>query len=128
MKMLVIATDGHGAFRCGVVKNPDLFRRDIAMQTGASYVIWAGAPILSTDAGQVLDRITRLVLPRFTAGPELQHNLAFLAGVSWATLGRPVLAWSGRRLRHRVSRTIRRLGSIGRVLTFPRAGEEGGQK
>lgn len=107
MKMLVIAVDGYGAFRCGLVKNPDLFRREIAAETGAGYIVWATIPILATNAAETLSNIQHQVLPRFTAREQLQHDRTFVIAIAWVWLGRPLLGVIARHARWRVSKVTR---------------------
>jgi hypothetical protein len=107
MKMLVIAVDGHGAFHCGLVKNPDLFRREIAAETGAGYIVWAALPILAANAAESLNHVQHHVLPRFIAREQLQHDRAFVMAMGWAWLGRPLLGVIARHVRWRVSKVIR---------------------
>lgn len=107
MKMLVIAVDGHGAFRCGLVKNPDLFRREIAAETGAGYIVWATIPILASNAAESLSHVQHQVLPSFTAREQLQHDRAFVMAMAWAWLGRPMLGMIARHVRWRVSNVTR---------------------
>ena len=91
MKMMVVVADGSGRFQCGLVRNPDLFRRDIAKATGAAAVVWAGVPVLATDACAMVTTIERDVLPRFAARPTLQHELAFVIAMGWVFAGRPLV-------------------------------------
>lgn len=118
MKMLVIAVDGQGAFRCGLVKNPDLFRREIANETGAGYIVWAAIPILAANAAESLSDIQYHVLPRFTARVQLQHDRSFVMAMAWAWLGRPLLDYVARNLRCRVSRFFRWLAPIKHALVY----------
>lgn len=90
MKIIAIVCDGAGAFHCASVKNPDLFRRQIAAQTGAGFIAWAGTPIQGTSLQALVADIERLVLPRFTAGPDLQHDLHFTIAVGWVVFGKPL--------------------------------------
>lgn len=91
MKMIVVVADGAGRFQCGLVRNPDLFRRDIAKATGAATVVWAGLPVLATDANTMIETIERDVLPRFEAKPYLQHKLGFVLAMGWLFAGRPLV-------------------------------------
>jgi hypothetical protein len=118
MKMLVVAVDGHGAFRCGLVKNPDLFRREIAGETGASYVVWAAIPILAANAAETLSHIQDHVLPRFDARVQLQHDRSFVIAMAWVWLGRPLLGYVARNLRWRVSRVFHWLAPLKHTLVF----------
>ena len=123
MKMLVIAVDGHGAFRCGLVKNPDLFRRVIAAETGAGHIVWAAITILAANAAESLSHIQDHVLPRFTARVQLQHDRAFVLAMAWVWLGRPLLGYVARNLRWRVSKVFSWLAPLKRALVF-RAGHQ----
>lgn len=118
MKMLVIAVDGHGAFRCGLVKNPDLFRREIACETGSGYIVWAAIPLLATNAAESLSHIQGQVLPRFTARVQLQHDRTFVMTVAWVWLGRPLLSYVARNLSWKVSRVGRWLATLKHTLVF----------
>jgi|GEM_PF-6475953 hypothetical protein len=118
MKMLVIAVDGHGAFRCGLVKNPDLFRREIAGETGAGYIVWAAIPILATNAAESLSHIQNHVLPKFTARVQLQHDRTFVIVMAWAWMGRPLVGIIARHLRWRVSKCARWLATLRRNTVF----------
>lgn len=73
MKMIVVVADGAGKFQCGLVRNPDLFRRDIAKATGAAAVVWSALPVLAADASAMIATIERDILPCFVAKPSLQH-------------------------------------------------------
>tara|TARA_A100001391_G_scaffold205337_2_gene205130 strand:- start:4186 stop:4575 length:390 start_codon:yes stop_codon:yes gene_type:complete len=90
MKMIAIVCDGAGAFHCACVKNPDLFRREVSAKTGAGFIAWAGTPIHGTSLQALIADIERLVLPRFTAGPDLQHDLHFTIAVGWVVFGKPL--------------------------------------
>ncbi|QYO75096.1 hypothetical protein [Devosia salina] len=118
MKMLVIAVDGHGGFRCGLVKNPDLFRRKIAAETGSGYIVWAAIPILATNSAESLSHIQDHVLPRFTAQVQLQHDRTFVMAMAWAWLGRPLLGYVARNRRWRVSRVARCFTPLKLTLAF----------
>ena len=118
MKVLVIAVDGHGAFRCGLVKNPDLFRREIASETGAGFIVWAAIPILAANAAGSLSHIQHHVLPRFTARVQLQHDRSFVTAMAWVWLGRPLLGYVARNLRWRASRVFRWPAPLKRNLVF----------
>lgn len=106
MKMIVVVADGNGAFQCGLARNPDLYRRDIAKSTGTAVVVWAGLPVLSTDAQAMVETLKRKVLPHFVAGPLLQHRLAFVIAMEWTFVGGPLLAAVYFRLRSRCRRII----------------------
>lgn len=82
MKMLVIAVDGHGAFRCNLARNPDLFRRELVAETGAGYIVWAAIPILAANAAESLSHIQNHVLPRFSARVQLQNDRAFVIAMA----------------------------------------------
>jgi hypothetical protein len=116
MEMLVIAVDGHGAFRCSLVRNPDLFRREIAAETGAGYIVWAAIPILASNAGESLSHVQHQVLPRFTAREQLQHDRGFVMTMAWAWLGRPLLGVIARHVRWRVSKVTRWHLTLARYL------------
>ena len=118
MKLLVIAVDGHGAFRCGLVKNPDLFRREIAGKTGSGHIVWAAIPILAANAAESLSHIQDQVLPRFTARVQLQHDRSFVMAMAWVWLGRPLLGYVARNLRWKVSKVFRCLTPLKRTLVF----------
>lgn len=118
MKVLVIAVDGHGAFRCGLVKNPNLFRRKIAGETGSGYIVWAAIPILATNANECLSHIQDYVLPRFTARVQLQHDRSFVLAMAWAWLGRPLVGYVARKLRWRVSWVTRWPVTLKHTLVF----------
>lgn len=118
MKMLVIAVDGHGAFRCSLVKNPDLFRREIAAETGAGHIVWAAIPILAANAAESLSNIQDQVLPRFTARVQLQHDRTFVMTMAWVWLGRPLLGYVARNLWWRVSRVARCVTTLKRNMVF----------
>lgn len=126
MKMIVVVADGAGRFQCGLVRNPDLFRRGIAKATGAATVVWAGLPVLATDANTMIETIERDVLPRFEAKPYLQHELAFVLAMGWLFAGRPIVhaAWqrSCRLIRSAVS-VIPGLPTRRRTVTNNKAGE-----
>ncbi len=126
MKMIVVVADGAGKFQCGLVRNPDLFRRDIAKATGAAAVVWAGLPVLSTDACSMVTAIERDVLPRFVARPSLQHEPAFVLAMGWVFAGRPLVHTAWRRacrlFRNAVS-VIPGLPAQGRTVTNEKAGE-----
>lgn len=123
MKVLVIAVDGHGAFRCGLVKNPDLFRREIAGETGAGYIVWAAIPVLAANAAESLSHIQDQVLPKFTARVQLQHDRSFVMSMAWVWLGRPLLGYVARNLRWRVSSVARCFTTLKHALVF-RAGHQ----
>jgi hypothetical protein len=91
MKIIVIVCDSAGLFHCGFVKNPDLYRREIAAQSGGATVAFASAPILDRNGADLVATLQRRVLPRFSAGPHLQHDIRFLASVAWTVLGKPLL-------------------------------------
>lgn len=126
MKMLVIACDGHGAFRCALVRNPDLFRRQIAAQTGHGDIVWAGMSVLASDPGGALAHIKSHVLPRFTARPRLQHDPAFVTALVWATLGRPMLGLAARTIRNCGRKTFWPL-SLSRLRHLVRTRRSGDQ-
>lgn len=116
MKMLVIAVDGYGAFRCGLVKNPDLFRREIASETGAGYIVWAAIPILASNAAESLSHVQHQVLPRFIARAQLQHDRTFVTAMAWAWLGRPLLGVIARHVGWKVSKVTRWHLTLARYL------------
>ncbi|GAB5428274.1 MAG: hypothetical protein Devi2KO_17330 [Devosia indica] len=126
MKMIVVVSDGSGRFQCGLVRNPDLFRRDIAKATGAAAVVWAGLPVLATDACAMVTTIERCVLPRFAARPSLQHEPAFVLAMGWVVAGRPLVHTAWRRacrlFRNAVS-IIPGLPTQRRTVTNGKAGE-----
>ena len=128
MKMLVIAADGHGTFRCAIVRNPDLFRRDLCTETGAGFILWAAAPVLAINARLAVERISRHVLPRFVAGPELQYDLAFVSAVAWITLGRPLLGVAARQMRRWARRIIRSIPMARRLGALLPMGQSGGRR
>ncbi|HCO53445.1 MAG TPA: hypothetical protein DIT93_00310 [Pelagibacterium sp.] len=116
MKMIAIVCDGAGAFHCACVKNPDLFRRDIAAKTGAGFIAWAGTPIHGTSPQSLIANIERSVLPRFIAGPALQHDLHFTIAMGWVVFGKPLAVIIGAKIVRSVWRmtSIAMLWNIGR--------------
>lgn len=108
MKMIAIVCDGAGAFHCACVKNPDLFRRDIAARTGAGFIAWAGTPIHGTSPHTLIADLERYVLPHFTAGPALQHDLHFTIAVGWVVFGKPLAVI----IKGRITRSIWRVIGI----------------
>jgi hypothetical protein len=124
MKMLVIACDASGAFRCAIVRNPDLFRRALARETGAASIVWVGHSLLAYDAGLMLTHLESGVLPHFTARPQLQHDPVFVAAMGWALLGRPLIAAAWRKGLWWVQGLLRFL-SFPRYLRRFRSGQAG---
>jgi len=118
MKVVVIAVDGRGAFRYGLVKNPDLFRREIAAETGAGYIVWAAIPILAANAAESLSHIQDHVLPRFNARVQLQHDRSFVMAMAWVWLVRPLLGYVARSLRWKVSKVFRCFTPLKHTLIF----------
>lgn len=114
MKMIAIVCDGAGAFHCACVKNPDLFRREIAAKTGAGFIAWAGTPIHGTSPQGLIADIERLVLPRFTAGPSLRHDLHFTIAIFWVVFGKPMAMI----ISARIVRSIWRVTGIAFLWTF----------
>jgi hypothetical protein len=106
MRMLVIAVDGHGAFR------------EIAGETGSGYIVWAAIPILAANAAESLSQIQDHVLPRFTARVQLQHDRSFVMAMAWAWFGRPLLGYVARNLRWKVSRVARWLTPLKHLPVF----------
>lgn len=83
MKIIAIVRDNAGAFHCAFVKNPDLFRREVASQTGGASLAYASAASLGGSPEALINQLHQTVLPRFAAAPSLQHDIGFLAAVSW---------------------------------------------
>ncbi|MHA6297914.1 hypothetical protein [Devosia sp. CAU 1758] len=123
MKMLVIAADGDGAFRCALVRNPDLYRRQIARETGAAFIVWAGLSILACDAEHMLAQLACKVLPCFTARPQLQHDPVFVAALGWALWGRPLVIAVWRNAIRRLQKSIQRLSPSRYLRQFRQAGD-----
>jgi hypothetical protein len=104
MKIIAIFRDSAGAFHCAHVKNPDLFRREVAVQSGGATLAYASATVVGSRAEALIDKLQQKVLPRFAAAPSLQHDIGFLAAVSWTVIGRPLLKAQVLRMSRQVRR------------------------
>ena len=91
MKIIAIVRDSAGEFHCAYVKNPDLFRREVAAKAGGASLAFASAAVMGGSAKALIDKLQQNVLPRFATAPSLQHDIGFLAAVNWTVAGKPLL-------------------------------------
>lgn len=106
MKIIAIVRDSAGAFHCAHVKNPDLLRREIASQTGSASLVYASAIVVGSKAEALLDTLRHKILPHYADAPSLQHDIGFLAAVSWMVVGRPLLQAQAQRMWRRARKAV----------------------
>src|SRR5690554_1758220 len=106
MKIIAIVRDRAGSFHCAHVKNPDLFRREVAAQTGSATLVYASAIVVGSKAEALFDKLRHRVLPLYADAPSLQHDIGFLAAVGWTVTGRPLLAAQAQRLWRRARKAV----------------------
>jgi hypothetical protein len=90
-KIIAMVRDNAGAFRCVHVRNPRLFRREVAARAGGASFSYSSAAVLGGSPNTFVHKLQRRVLPHIATAPILEHGIGSLAAGSWAGMGTPLL-------------------------------------
>jgi hypothetical protein len=68
MRIIAVVADGHGRIRVAATRAPDIFRRDIAAQTGTAHLVWCAVAPAELGARQFIGTLDASLARARTAG------------------------------------------------------------